>query len=351
MKLSILSEATLQDIERRIPILIKKYYPDLPPKQAIKQIELLTALDPTRGKYTEWIVRQYKTNTIRLPEDNDKIKQLLKQFHKNKKQLQNKDINNYTPGGLARALDNTSVSKRQVKKAGRAGKAGKAMLPNGAELVLDKSPYQIIKVTDAKASSILCSGTKWCTANIDVAKEYIEDGPLYLVYRNGERYALAHADSGQMMDIYDDEFMGQEASILYNLLRSVDNSFDRPHIVFEINNNGNRLPDLEPEIVKDVHLAAEYARRVIGGRWPKAEPFIMRVPSAIYSYAKDVIKDRWPEAERNLLDSPYWAASYAKHIIKGPWPEAEDTIRKDEISSDIYNEFLRGETRDIFSRP
>jgi len=308
MKLSMIAEATLKDIERRIPIFLKKHYRNTPPDKAIKQIEQLTALDPIRGKYTEWIIRQHNKNTIRIPEDNEKITRLLKQFHQHKRQLSDKDINNYTPGRLSKALAEVGVSKRQAKKKGRTGQLA---LPSGAELVLDRPPYQIVKITDPKASTIVCSGTDWCTANLDTAKEYLRDGLLYVIYKNGERYALAHAYSEQVMDVYDGEFEGKERIRLLKLLVKIDWGFGYMYAM----ESGERFPEIEPVIKRDPQQASQYARDVIGGRWTEAEPIIMRGPQWAYEYARDVIKGRWLEAEPFIMKDSFVASLYTKDVM------------------------------------
>jgi len=303
MKLYYLVEATIQDIQKRIPIFIKKYYPNTPPEQAIKQIELLTALDPTKGKYTEWIIRQHMNRTIRIPEDNEKIAQLLKQFHKGRGQLQDKDISNYTPGTLAKALDEVSASKRQTKKAGRAGSLS---LPPGAELVLDKPPYKIAKITNPKAATILCSGTQWCTANIEHAEDYLSGGPLYIVYFDGVRYALAHADSRQLLDIWDSPLYEDESAKVLRLLNTVDKDFG----TFLVTVSGDRVPSVESEYLKNIvnevpdalGNAVWYAS-TIHGRWPEFERYIFSAPpilakdhNAAYDYGRLAISREWPDA-------------------------------------------------------
>jgi len=330
MKLSCLVEATLKDIERRIPIFLQKHYRDIPSDQATKLIEQLAALDPTRGKYTEWIIRQHNNGAIRIPEDSEKITRLLKQFHRNKQQLSDKDINNYTPGGLAKALDQIGgTSKRQAKKKGRAGKLA---LPPGAEQVLDKPPYQIVKITDAKASTIICSGTEWCTANLESAESYLEGGPLYVIYKNGDRYALAHAKSDQVMDVYDEPYEGEESKRLLKLLVGIDLDFGYMYAI----ESGERVPEVEPTIMKDPQWACWYARDIIKGRWLEAEPIIAKSPTWAYNYARDVIKGEWPEAEPFIAKSPTWAYNYARDVIKGRWPEAEPIIMRDPKWAHFY---------------
>lgn len=263
MRLFLLSEATIEDIQRRIPILLSKYFKGQPERESIEQLRLAAEADPTRGKYVEWLARQLKAGRIRLPEDTEKLKANLNRFNKIKNRLEVRDINRYTPGELARAIRPYETSARQEKKLGR---AGKLVLPPGSELVIEKGPYQVVKITGVEAATKLSSGTEWCTANEEWAKEYLASGPLYLVYKNGERWMLAHYPSDQFMDIYDEE--------------------------------------CDPEIKFDM---IELLEPVTGIK-------IKDNPVWAYRYVRDVIKGRWPEGEEAIKKDPKWWREYTRNI-------------------------------------
>ena len=80
MKLGLISEATIQQVEKRIPIWIKKYF-DGDEQEAFSKIPNIIQADPTNGKYSEWLIQQYKKETARFPEDTPQITKNLKQFH------------------------------------------------------------------------------------------------------------------------------------------------------------------------------------------------------------------------------------------------------------------------------
>ena len=260
MKLSLISEATIADVQQRIPIWIKKYFNNDQDK-ASELIPDIIASDPTRGKYSEWLVRQWKNNTARFPEDNENLTKNLTLFNQKKSKLDNKDINSYTPGSLARVLDQQfGLTKSERKNA----RSGGMQLPPGAELIIDDGKYQVVKITTPEASSLLCSGTEWCVANKETAKEYLTQGPIYLFYMGGERKYLVQIESDQFMDVYDEP---------------VDEPFELAKV-------------LEPEIgpISGItNLAYGYARDVIKGRWPEAEPEIAKDPGLAYRYARDIM--------------------------------------------------------------
>jgi hypothetical protein len=140
-------------------------------------------------------------------------------------------------------------------------------LPPGAKLVLTKGKHKVVEITDAKASSLLCSGTAWCVANFYTAEEYLNDGSLFLVYENNERKYLIHYDSDQFMDIYDNEVEPEIKFKLVDLLEQITG----------INKNN------------DASLAFGYAVSIIGGRWPEGETVISKDPHIAVYYALYVI--------------------------------------------------------------
>lgn len=87
MKLSIINEATLEDVQRRINVWQGKYFKTTPQEKAIQTIEQAANADPTKGKYTEWIIRQLVSNRIRLPEDNHRVKETIGNFDRLKNWL------------------------------------------------------------------------------------------------------------------------------------------------------------------------------------------------------------------------------------------------------------------------
>jgi len=115
------------DLQSRIPILIKQYTKTgLDPKEAQKRIKLVNQADPTGNKatYTQWLVNLDIKKAASFPEDNEKLKQALKEFEKAKKSKKypyEKDIMKYpTYGDLREKLDSLgeeeSTSKRELKK-------------------------------------------------------------------------------------------------------------------------------------------------------------------------------------------------------------------------------------------
>ena len=313
-----IAEATIDQVERRIPYWINKYF-DGDSQKANKLIPSIIEADPTtKGKYSEWLIKQWKDGTARFPDDTEIIAKNLRLFDSKKSKLEDKDISNYAPASLARTLDKqfglTKSERKQARK-------GQLQLPPGAELVIEDGDYQVVEITTPEASSLLCSGTQWCVANKDTAENYLERGPLYLIYVGGRREFLVSLENGEFMDVYNDVVSNDLKFRLIDLLGPVTGR----------------------SIRNDPKFAYWYARDVIGGRWPEGEPAIAQNPNVAYLYALDVIKGRWPEAETVIAKVGFPAPEdsraayfYARDVIKGRWPEGEPAITKDAVYANLY---------------
>ena len=77
------------------------------------------------------------------------------------------------------------------------------MKPSQADVAYNEADIMIVKVTGAKAATKYASGTKWCTSNLNTAQNYLSRGPLYVVFRNGQKYGQIHTQDDQIMDLQD----------------------------------------------------------------------------------------------------------------------------------------------------
>jgi len=174
--------------------------------------ELITELaaeDPTSNKqYLEWIVRQIVVGDYMY--EAQELHDLLQRFEKAKKSRKIPiDINVYkTTGQLYDAVEKVE------------GEGG-ADWESGAPVVLDKPPYKVIRLDNQQAAAKLCRGTEWCVRAPNMYKEYAEQGPLYLVYKNDEKYAMVHYESGQVKDSNDRPVSLEQAKELVKLLEPI----------------------------------------------------------------------------------------------------------------------------------
>lgn len=150
--------------------------------------------------FSDWLCRQAIAEDIKPGEDNEKLIETLKKFEKFKPKLpENKrNILNYKKfGDLAETLDTISgpVSKRQetIEKS-----------QEGSTSVYENGPVQVYKITTPEAAMQISQGTQWCTKIYDHARNYINEGPLYVFLLNGKKqFQMHHGRSNQLKDVYD----------------------------------------------------------------------------------------------------------------------------------------------------
>jgi len=311
------------------------------------------------GKYTEWIVRQVKSGRLVCRqisdveydfEDHDKVEKLLTYFQK----LENNpyftgshDINDYKSyGDLAQTIEdfkNQRISQKTQKAVTQA-----------QGVIVNRSPYVVVKVTTYEAMKRIARDTHWCVTSFRYFNEYKigEANPFYIVLKNGEPYVAVFPSSGDLKDKYDRSISKQIA----DELEPVFDEMKKQGIEFparddflvtmsreEVLRTGDakiicqyafdviqgRFPEAEPVIAKSLQWAYDYAESIIKGRFPEAEPVIAKSPRYAYYYASYVINRRFPEAEPAIAKSPQWAYDYARDVVKGRFPEAESVIARD----------------------
>ena len=219
-----------------------------------------------------------------------------------------------------------------------------------SNVLVDRPGLKIVKfeksgpgdVDAAKALSAAAQNTSWCVCNVETADDYLEQGPLYLLTVDGERY-LCHIESNQLMDVNDEskEFPVQFCVVISKYISNFglfcddkksnvykQSILSNPKLAYYYARDviKGRWLEAEPTIMKDPQSACNYAYDVIKDRWPQAEPIIMQHPQRAYEYARYVIGDRWPQAEPYIIQDPASAYDYAREVIKGRWPQAEPTI-------------------------
>ncbi len=183
-------------------------------------IEAAIQADPTPGHIcVTWILRQFRDEVIRIPEDAPKVRDLLTCWLQVKATgtfLGERDIHRHNYYGLRRLVDEAlrrpsqRKQQRQIKR-------------RGVETIHEEGRYRIVRVATLEAAAALARGTRWCTRCPGNAADYLEAGPCYIVFRDGVRYAQLHLPSGEMknerdMDLVPDADL---AAILERVFRPV----------------------------------------------------------------------------------------------------------------------------------
>jgi len=346
MKLYSISEATIEQVQKRIPIWTQKYFKDDPDSYNI--IQTIIDIDPTNGKYSEWLIKRYKQQELPIYDlpQRQQIQQLLTKFDKKKTRLANADINSYTIASLKEALSGElGLTKSERKSARR----GRLQVPPGAEVLHEDDDFYLVKITTPEAAMSLSSGTKWCTANETHAKSHLRKGPLYLIYENGQRAYLLHYPTSQLKDInnLNVDVIGDQG-IIDNTQRLLD--LVEPYTGKSIYSMPSKALDILFTKFNKVNLIS------LQGATPDNIGAIKQIREAILENVqvletylairgrKDLSQagmDRWPEAENAVMHTR-GMITYAQHILKARWPEAEKAILNKNVKSllgvDAYNE-------------
>lgn len=176
-------------------------------------LPLLAEIDPTNsGEYVPWLLKLVKTKDVRLPEDAEKLNELLVVFHHYKRRFppELRDINRYkSHADLYKAI-------RQLFPTTDDG----LVLDENFKLVGEVPPYSLYEVTDRKTVQKMGKNTNWCTKAKEVAEEYLKQGPLYLILMNGEKFGQVHFETAEVKDL-ENKTIASETGLLRRLLKSV----------------------------------------------------------------------------------------------------------------------------------
>ncbi len=311
-------------------------------------------------KYWKWVVRSWSNNIIRLPDDANKVHNILQQFKTLSYRLspQQRDINVY------RSLDDIKQVVDPIIGVTASKKSHDINLP-GVTVVDVKGPYTTISITDPSSLAKLGRGTSWCTREDHPdcsAENYIRRfGKVFMVLQSG-RPVLQY--DPQYIEIKDIDNMSISSRAVFSA--EVE---DRPKLLslvippdleriaaeqdwgkaaqvgfnyaYQVLNS--RWPEAESYILKAAQsgqgiqhgesVPIAYAVHLIGGRWKEVERFLMKDPKEAAMYASQILKDieginRWPEAEPYIIKHPDAILHYARLVIEGRWPEAEPYLLK-----------------------
>ena len=203
---------------------------------SLQVAEIVLNTDPTPKKlFSNFLTKLYKfgkihvsggirteSPEIRLPEDSVRVSQVLNAFLKLKPKLpiELRDINRF--GGFHELED-----KLEELGIGAAlGGKGVTVVPDGAKVIYkDRDGTVIFGIEhllddvddDSKVEAVeqLGMGTRWCTRGDydeddgSLARHYLENGPIYIIYRSGKPVAQLWAGDShgqftyQFMDIRD----------------------------------------------------------------------------------------------------------------------------------------------------
>lgn len=248
-------------------------------------IEYINGLDPTgqAAKYTHWLIVMIGTNRFRFPEDEYRIERALTIFNKVKNSPKidiNKDINKYTDFREFEQLmlkyeqssqQNTmtirqwdkwiktqgytfvySDSKFTMLRFDNTGKTVQLFPNNTTKYESDWIPIEFAQrdiqqlahgeqlaphnrrpgdpaTVDIAAAAIsrLTAGTSYCTAHPVTAQGYLNNGPLYVIYRDGALTFLVDHTWEQFANTSDEMLSTASGQVAYFLSKVLINAIDK----------------------------------------------------------------------------------------------------------------------------
>ena len=349
----------------------------------------LEAIDPSKGKYLQWLANRYTEIDFRM-EDANRIRQTLQQFIAKRNSLEIKDINQY------KSLDDLENAVED-KEAAKSKRQQKLEIKNeGVTKILETDTYLIMHLKTQEAANYYGKNTKWCTTadNDNMFNDYNRLGKIYIIIdKKQNRKWQLHLETEQFMDEHDNEVSDVDVrnmiedpkinnwlkfkvtrpgeryylvppnlyteeeviktntlqlALDFALLTYKDKSKLHPQIKELIGRNfstafiyANKtrkpFPEGEDAIATVSSYAFEYATEILKGRFPKGEKEMARDLSTTkcIEYAR-LIKKRFKQAEHRILKDPFDAVIYAERVIKGRWPEAEKIIATNMTSALNY---------------
>ncbi|MFA5071257.1 MAG: hypothetical protein WC511_02690 [Candidatus Pacearchaeota archaeon] len=206
--------------QQQIDAVSKKF--GISPEDLLKRAN---QFDPTKEKKFEaWVVKQMGFENIRLPEDGNRLKQVLEDFIKlsNKKQISKRDINQYPRiHDLEAEIDKV---KGQEVTPDTSSKLNEYLALNGVRVFAQNNDWLILAVDDPGSASQLASGSKWCTSDPSTAEHYISEFWLLVIFKKMgnslEKMYQATADLAQFMDIKDKRVQGIDSSLVRLIIDS-----------------------------------------------------------------------------------------------------------------------------------
>jgi lambda repressor-like predicted transcriptional regulator len=269
------------------------------------------------------------------------LKELLERFSQKKTRLPSQNIYDYSIESLQTELDkDLKLTQSELRKAQHGG----LVLPPGAKIIAEEDNYQIVEVTSVEALTQLSSRTEWCTANKPQAKEYLESGPLFLVYKSGERHSLLspYREKPEYKNVANKTINEKSKSILLSILK--------PYLMEKVEAGDVKTAlfcarlygtGLNNRVIKSISRNAkysyEYAEYVLEGPFPAGEEAISMSAKYSFSYAY-YLEGPFPAGEEAISKNAEYSYKYARYVLKGPFPAGEEAISENATYSYFYAE-------------
>ena len=302
-----------------------------------EQVEHALNVTPTE---LDWVLGRMSgpNPEIRLPEDADKVRNVLAQLHKAKNKVKGLNLQQYKSFDQLRTkMEEIFGSDKPVEK-----DDWREALQGEEPVYEDKeNGIKVWRFDNSKKDKLMqvAAHTDWCVQGEARAEEYTSQGPLHLVTVGGKRLMLEHTKTNQLKNVRDVEItlltpemaeaLSKSGSKLKRKVTTRDEvlSSGSPFTALQFSAlSTKRDPELENIIAKDAKASFEYA---VG----KGYGF------------------RFEQGESKILGSDFYAKRYKAHLGTASVDElTEVALHNRDFLSEIYWKKYPKEVQDAVKR-
>lgn len=156
---------------------------------------LVAARKACRNMYKPWLLKQWVSGQVILPEDTPRVIQVVNLFtvwRKKHELFKDKTVSDYTFHELEDAID--TIRKSDIAQDDLSGLSAYTEL-EGVEIARRSGSYVCVSVSNKYSLAKFADGsigpeTNWCTKQPDTAASYLRKGPLYVILKVTEDKAI-----------------------------------------------------------------------------------------------------------------------------------------------------------------
>lgn len=282
-----------------------------PNEKAIRLVDMLGQRQQYIYKYLPWIVRQY-THGDFMFEDLPRVYTALQQFHKCKRQIQERDIGQYKllsdlEDAVTDVVPEESVRQKKVK-----------LKDDGSELLCEDESGKIIKLLTPEAAIFYSAGTRWCTSNPATFLNYQRRGALCVLLGADNQKFQFQVATEQFMDAKDHSVQPEDLMECYTVFRTYMRDLcsgvepamgDAQTAMFLLRLDGHEKHYVFDDVMRDNLINV-----------------VLTNPEASFKYATEVVKGRWEKGEATIIKDLTCACKYATTILERQWPEINEHV-------------------------
>ena len=303
----------------------------------------LEKMDPTKNlQYVPWLAKQLINNQFKF-EDTARVRTVLENFDKLKPRLEKRDINQFSFYELDETIDkvlNPEIKEVLVTKTVK--EKGAFPIIKGTKILYNGPFGQLASPQTAAAAKALGAGTKWCTTEASVFRDYTTDSELYVWRdRNGSKYQYQlNNNYPSQVRLYDArdrtlDYMEhkkfEEHPVLGKIIKQQIVAYQE--YLFkqkEAQHEHDRLYDLTKYILDETGINVKHVKK------------INSYPGGLEGFCKDILEKKWDLVKPQMALGPRSSQEFAMFVLKARWPEQELMIAKHAVSWTMYSREILG---------